>query len=244
MRVILNSITGFEDAIMSMYFSKRTWNEDYDREVKEVCRAVLNSDGSFNQNCSEMELHQFNMVWSQALRIAKRHITLGRYIDFSFTVIGLHRGALDDLDAHAMRFSNRIIRSSTRLAKYEDGEKSDFYKGKILTTDEALKLCELDSTVPLTVCIDGVTYVKAVNGYIREDLANNKDALRGLYMLSIPSNCLFRCNMTDFVHVYNERNKDSGANPELKECIEKCMDLITERQPLITRDYFREYNML
>ncbi len=55
---------------------------------------------------------------------------MGRFLDFSFTVYNLHRAGQDDLDSHAKRMENRIIRSSTRLADFAAGEMSDYYKGQ------------------------------------------------------------------------------------------------------------------
>lgn len=38
------------------------------------------------------------------------HHTLMKYIDIAFFTDGLHRGAQDDLDSHAIAFNNRITR--------------------------------------------------------------------------------------------------------------------------------------
>ena len=148
------------------------------------------------------------------LKWGRRHITMLKFIDISITVEGLHRGGQDDWDAHAQRLNNRIIRNSTRLAEFQEGEKSEFYQGKILTTDEALAVIEMKA--PDTIIKDGVTYVKTVNGYIDERYKDDKDVKRGLYMLSIPSNFIFKVNLAEFAHVFQERNKDGGANPEVK----------------------------
>ncbi len=141
-----------------------------------------------------------------------------RFIDLSFTVYGLHRGGQDDLDSHAMRMNNRIIRSSTRLADFSRGEVSSFYEDKIIPTDVAL--AHLGISTPDEIEYNGVTYVRAVNGYIVKGMENNNDAKRGLYMLSIPSNFIFKIQLTEFAHVYKERNNDGTANPEVKEAVE------------------------
>ena len=47
-------------------------------------------------------------------------------------------------------------------------------------------------------------------------------------MLSIPSNFIFRINLTEFAHVYKERNELGTANPEVKQCAEMCLNLIKE----------------
>ena len=53
---------------------------------------------------------------------------------------------------------------------------------------------------------------------------NNNDVKRGLYMLSIPSNFIFRIQLTEFAHVYKERNINGTANPEVKAAIESMVD--------------------
>ena len=44
-------------------------------------------------------------------------------------------------------------------------------------------------------------------------------------------------NLTEFGHVFKERNEDGGANPEVKEWAESVMKQITEFHNQITRDY-------
>ena len=160
-----------------------------------------------------------------------------KFIDLSITVEGLHRGGQDDWDSHAKRFDNRIIRSSTRLARFGN-EMSDFYKDKIIPTDEALKLWGIN--LPESIKKNGDTYVKTINGYVREDLKDDNDARRGLYMLSIPSNFIFRINLAEFAHVYKERNQNSHANPEVKQCCEAIMDELNNAQPMFTRELMLE----
>ena len=112
----------------------------------------------------------------------------------------------------------------------------DFYKGKIIPTDLALQ--ELNIEIPETIEVDGQIYVKAINGYIREDLKNNKDVKRGLYMLSIPSTFVFKCNITEFAHVYKERGQHGTANPEVKECAEMIVDQLENWCKWFNRDLF------
>ena len=71
--------------------------------------------------------------------------------------------------------------------------------------------------------VDGKKYVKTTNGYILEEHKDDRDVKRGLYMLSIPSNFIFKVNLTEFSHVYKERNADGTANPEVKELAEGCL---------------------
>ena len=176
-----------------------------------------------------------NELLEKLFKWAPRHITMTRFLDFAFSVEGLHRGAQDDFDSHAKRLENRILRSSTRLAKY-GAEKSDWYKDRIMTTDEALEL--MGENMPQELMVDGQNYVRAVNGYVREDLAKDKDTLRGLYMLSIPSNFIFRVNCTEFAHILKERDMNSHAHPELQEAVEQMLELIQHEIPQLTREWF------
>lgn len=120
--------------------------------------------------------------------------------------------------------NNRIIRSSTRLADFSQGEVSDFYKDKIIPTDVALAY--LGITTPNEIEYNGVSYVRAANGYIVKGMERNNDAKRGLYMLSIPSNFIFRIQLTEFAHVYKERNVSGTANPEVKTAVESMADQV------------------
>lgn len=140
-----------------------------------------------------------------------------------------------DIDSHAKRMENRIIRSSTRLANFSDGEMSEYYQGKIIPTDTALAL--LGIITPDEIEYEGQTYVRGVNGYILKGMEKNKDAKRGLYMLSIPSDFIFKINFTEYAHVFKERNDKGTANPEVKVCIEAATDeLVAASYSFINRE--------
>lgn len=236
MKVTVNSITGFEDAFIAMYISKRSWNPELDKEIRETCRMVLDRNGGINPSAYKQSLEKFNNWLSMALRMGKKHITILRYIDISIMTEGIHRAGQDDIDAHAKRFDNRIIRSSTRLAEFSDDEMSEYYKDKIITDSKVIKSI-LGIDMPEKIEYEGYKYVKAPNGYVKEEYKNNKDVKRGLYMLSIPSNFVAKINLTEFGHVFKERNEDGGANPEVKEWAESVMSQITGFHNQITRDY-------
>ena len=206
MQVYLNRIDGIDDAISSMFLSKRSLTRELEMDIRK--EVAMNSN------------HTPGDKWGV------RHITMLRFIDLSFTVYDLHRGAQDDFDSHAMRMQNRIIRSSTRLSNFGTAEMSDFYKGKIIPTDVAL--ATLGITTPDEIEYEGQTYVRGVNGYILKGHEDDKDYKRGLYMLSIPSSFIFRIALTEFAHVYKERNAEGTANPELKEAVEKMADAIED----------------
>ena len=236
MKVKVNSITGFEDAFVAMYISKRSWTPELDKEIRETCRMVLGRDGSVNPASYKNSLEKFNNWLSMLLKMGRKHITVLRYIDISIMTEGIHRAGQDDIDAHARRFDNRIIRSSTRLAEFEEGEVSEYYKDKIITDSKALK-CVLGVDMPDEIKYEGNKYIKVPNGYVKEEYKNNKDVKRGLYMLSIPSNFIAKINLTEFGHVFKERNENGGANPEVKEWAESTMSQITDFHNQITRDY-------
>lgn len=234
MKAYLNSITGIDDAIISMYMSKRSWNREKENNIRAIVSYCTTRYGDrLHQN--DQYMTEFDDMMSKVLKWGQKHYTMLRFIDLSITVEGLHRGAQDDFDSHAMRMSNRIIRSSTRLAEFSDGEMSDYYKDKIIPTGEALSI--LDIQTPDRIIKNGQAYVKSSNGYILETMKDNKDVKRGLYMLSIPSNFICKICLTEFAHILKERDKNSRANPELQEAIESILSQLNEMYPMITREY-------
>ena len=235
MIVTVNSIAGFDDALVAMYMSKRTWTPELDKKIRFTCDTVLDRNGRIVKGCDAEYLEKFNKWIEMLLRMGRKHITVLRYIDISIMTEGLHRGGQDDVDAHARRFENKIIRSSTRLAEFKDGEMSDYYKDKIITTDKALEILGID--IPETIQYEGNTYVKSTNGYVKEEYKDNKDVKRGLYMLSIPSNFVSKINLCEWGHVFGERNENGSANPEVKQWAEEVMEQITDMHSQITRDY-------
>lgn len=245
MKVYLNSIAGIDDAIIAMHMSKRTWNATMDDEVRYMCSIVNPHNGIFvpkdehGDNHLDKYFDAYQEYMTKLLKWGRLHITLLKFIDISVTVEGLHRAGQDDWDSHAQRFQNRIVRSSTRLASFSDGEKSDFYDGKIKYPFEAMK--DMGNTIPDEYTdADGIIWVRTDFGYINKEHLGRKDVHRGLYPLAIPSNFIFRCNLTDWSHVYKERNAKSGANPEVKECCEAIADALIKAQPLFSRELFME----
>ena len=115
---------------------------------------------------------------------------------------------------------------------------SDWYKDKIIPTDVALAM--LNITTPDEIEVDGKKYVKTVNGYILKEMENVSDVKRGLYMLSIPSNFVFKVDLTEWSHVYKERNKNGTANPEVKQLCEEIADQMERMIPIFNRDLFEK----
>lgn len=219
MEVYLNRIDGIDDAIISMFLSKRTLTRELETEIRQEvlrCSSMTYENGPLGALDEPSE--KLEDWLNKLFKWGTRHITMLRFIDLSFSVYGLHRGGQDDLDSHAMRMNNRIIRSSTRLADFSRGETSVFYADRIVPTDVALAYLGIDT--PDEIEYEGRTFVRATNGYILKGMEDNKDVKRGLYMLSIPSNFIFRSQLTEFAHIFKERNSDGGANPEVKEAVE------------------------
>lgn len=240
MQVYLNSITGVPDAITALHMSKRTWTKDLEDHIRDACAYAFTANGMLDDDAMAEDVIEVNKWIDKLVKWGKMHPTLLRFIDLSVTVEGLHRAGQDDWDSHAKRFDNRIIRSSTRLAKYNDNEMSDYYRGKIIPTDAALAMLGIKK--PDKIEVDGVTYIPTVNGYIREDMQDNKDVRRGLYMLSIPSNFIFKINLAEWCHVFRERNAAGTANPEVKECCEAIADQIEAFIPKFNRELFQTAN--
>lgn len=232
MKVYLNEITGMADALVSMYMSKRTWTPELDAEIRDnfrICDFGTHDAETYlkARNATEKRIRSF-------LKYAWMHTAMLDFVTISATVEGIHRAGQDDWDAHACRFNNRIIRASTRLADFEEGEMSDFYKDKIIplgvVADSILKL-------PDKMLINGKEYVRTVNGYILEELKNDRDVKRGLYMESIPSNFIFKINMAQWAHVYRLRNKTGTANPEVKQLAEMLQDEVEKQMPWFDREF-------
>jgi len=225
MEAYLNRIDGWDDAIISMFLSKRTLTRELEMDIRAEVAKCINTNPEHGPVGALSHTTEKLNDWLKILfKWCPKHITMGRFLDFSISVYGLHRGGQDDLDSHAKRMENRIIRSSTRLADFSDGEMSEYYQDKIIPTDEALEYLGIE--LPTEIECAENTYVRGVNGYILKGMENNKDVKRGLYMLSIPSNFIFKVNLTEYAHIFKERNTNGTANPEVKTCIEKVTDKI------------------
>lgn len=235
MKVYLNNISRISDAIITMFMSKRTWTPELNQEIIETCDRVFDKQGKWEVFTTKEDLDKVNDWLNKLFKWGCKHTTMLRFVDMSFTVEGLHRGAQDDFDSHAKRLDNRIVRSSTRLATFGT-EKSEFYEGKILTTDEVLY--ELGIEIPDELTYNGRKYVRTENGFIEEQFVNDKDVKRGLYMLSIPSNFIFKCNFTEWAHIVRERDCNSHAAPELREMVEQVCNNLQDIFPQLTKEYW------
>lgn len=246
MQIYLKNITGYEDAFAALRMSKRSWTPEWDDMMRDKVQRATNRIGQLLipdttseriVECNEFFKEQMRLI----IKYGVEHITLLRFIDFSFIVDGLHRAGQDDLDAHAARFGNRIVRASTRLGHFNGKEVSEWYQDKILPIDVALKYIE-GVSLPEKITANDQVFVRGDNGYIREDLKDDKDAKRGLYMECIPSMFTFKVNLTEWVHVYKLRNKDTMANPEVRNACETMADLLESTNPFLTRGLFFKIN--
>lgn len=238
MEVYLNSVDGIADAITTMYMSKRSWTREKEEHIRDVVEKCTLRNGFIYDRQDKETYEEFTDMLNKLFKWGKRHFTMLRFIDLSVTVEGLHRGATDDFDSHAKRLENRIIRSSTRLATYETEEISEWYQDKIVPTD--VMLAYLGVETPDEIEYGGNTYVKGTNGYIKKGFENNNDVKRGLYMLSLPMNFIFKVNLTEFAHIMKERDKNSHANPELQMMIESLYEQINKQYKWITREFLYE----
>ena len=220
MEVYINEVRGLADCICSLYLSKRNIDREKEEHIRSVVQSMLDENGmvKLTPDTSSETIKEFNTYIERARKWGSQHHTLLKYMDFSSSVYGLHRAGQDDFDSHAERLDSRIVRSSTRLAKFGPGEKSEYYQGKIITTDEVIDMLGIE--MPANIEKDGSTFVRTTNGYVREDLKDDFDVLRGLYMLSIPSNFIYKCNIIQFAHIVSLRDKFGHAAPEVKTMIE------------------------
>lgn len=201
--------------------------------------------GNYERDVEELK-RLLTLTFNNAMKDHKHH-TLMKYIDISFFTHGLHRGAQDDLDSHALAFQNRITRESTRLANIQEQRKSEWYDGKIMTFSEAFK--ELSMQMPEDLHTESGTYRLTDFGYVLdryEQMAHEsglrKDVLRGLMNLSTPSNALWKINLFDLRHVYRSRSAvGTKANPELKEGVEQLAEQIKEKLIVFGEHFAEEY---
>lgn len=222
MKVYLNKITGIDDAIVSMYMSKRTWTKEVDDNIRKVCNENLDNRGFLIDYPSREMISYLDKILKYGYEY--KHTTLLRFIDLSFVVDGLHRAGQDDWDSHAKRMDNRIVRASTRLASFSEGEKSDYYKDMIMYPFEMLDL--LGIGYPERVTIDDYTYVVTDFGYIKEECADNQDFKRGLYPMAIPSSFIFKIQYPELCHIIQHRDFSSTANLEVQMLAESIKTLV------------------
>lgn len=253
----LMEVRGLVTTLLTLKMSKRTYTEEYENKLRLWNRMFTHSESGFVVQRNQVSVGQREdydefikaldtlAKWGAGVGLSADidagHETLLRFIDFDIHVTGLHYAGIADLDSHAMRMNSRIVRSSSRLTTKGSTELSDWYKDKIIPFTNG------DTTAEY-ITQNGQTYVKTASGYVREDLLEDKDALRGLYPLGMASDCIFKVNLFDMRHIYMRRNEYTHANPELKAGIEMLADQIEEALPcdlgkLIRNDYCTDGKM-
>ena len=267
MKFVLYKVQGYEEAIMALRMSKgKYFSIDKAKEIQDLVWAVTDRQGFIcSQNEYTQKVHgiygigkgfkvtgdyhadvkEFKRLLGLTFNNAMgefNHHTLMKYIELSFFTVGLHRGAQDDLDAHAIAFNNRITRFSTRLADIEDVELSDWYKDKVIPFGELFGADHLPATVHRG---DG-TYKYTPFGYVLEKHAQvpaknglAKDVQRGLMPLGLASDAIWKIDLANLRYVYKMRSKFTKANPELKLGMEQLADQIEEHVPVFG-EYFRK----
>lgn len=296
MRFRLFKVSGYEEAIMSLRMSKgKFYSFEKARDIQQLVYAVTDDQGfmvelredyennlesmgkrywTFNEKITgnyEEDVNEFKrllgLTFNNSMR-AQKHHTLMKYIDISFFTEGLHRGAQDDLDAHAIAFNNRITRFSTRLAEIDSVEISEWYKGKVIPFYKAIQMinnsshevnkgitCEEDKMPEFKINLppfiqdeDGNNFRLTPFGYIIETHAKvpaknglAKDVQRGLMPLGMPSNAIWKTDIFNLRYIYKMRSKLTKANPELKEGMEQIADQIENHIPVFGEYFRKEY---
>lgn len=231
--VTITGIYGVADAICALHQSKRNLTTEKRREIWQLVFANTTATG---QQCiSTSEEFLVNIEKLEKYGVHYGHTTLLRYINIGIHIEGLHRGGQDDLDAHAKRMDNRIVRASTRLATFDGSEKSDYYQGKILYTEEVLNGLGIELPA-LYTHTDGQDYVKTDWGYVVQAHQDDQDAKRGLYPLAIPSDCIFQIQYPELCHIVQFRDRYSHAHPELRQVIEQIKTQLTVAFPMLGKN--------
>jgi hypothetical protein len=292
MQFHLYKVSGYEEAIMSLRMSQSkyySWEKaQHIQDLVYVCTdkngflaqngeyrnklaalgifaGVTNSHpkikGIYNEDIAEFK-RLLGMTKNNAM-VEFDHHTLMKYIDISFFTDGLHRGAQDDLDAHAQRFNNRITRFSTRLAEISEPEVSEWYEGKIITFDGFNKMLQKGSLeyvdwaggvrtaspeewgFPDAIFVGDDKFKYTPFGYVLEKYADmseknglRKDVFRGLVNLGHPGAALWKIDLHELRYVYFRRSKLTKANPELRAGMEQLANQIEANIPIFG-EHFR-----
>lgn len=267
----LYKISGYEEAIMALRMSKgKFYSEDKAKEIQNLVHAVTDMQGficteyayqqkmpTFNQFTGKIsgdyktDVAEFKRLLGLTFNNAmgeQTHHTLMKYIDIAFFTEELHRGAQDDLDAHAIAFNNRITRFSTRLAEIGMVQLSPWYQDKVIPFGEVDDhiLNKHRFGLPQTFERDGKTFIRTPFGYVLEKFAQipaknglAKDVQRGLMPLGLASSALWKSDIFNLRYVYKMRSKLTKASPELKEGMEQLADQIEQHLPVFG-EFFRK----
>jgi len=212
--------------------------------VQNVANSFSNGKitGNYEEDIAEFK-RLLTLTFNNAMKDFKHH-TLMKYIDVSFFTEGLHRGAQDDLDAHAIAFNNRITRFSTRLAEIDQNLLSDWYKDKIIPFSET----PFYSDMPDELYGENGKFIKTPFGWVAEKYAQvpaknglAKDVQRGGMLLGMVSNAIWKTDLFNLRYIYSMRSKLTKANPELKDGMEMLADQIEQAIPVFGPYFRQEY---
>jgi hypothetical protein len=262
----LYKVSGYEEAINSLRMSKgKFYSWDKALEIQKLVWLMTDEQGAiedpyfYPKKLQLFDLSTFDKItgdydtdlkeferllgltFNNAMGEFKHH-TLMKYIDVSFFTEGLHRGAQDDLDAHAIAFNNRITRFSTRLAEIDQNELSSWYKDKIIPFSETPFYADM----PDKIAGENAIFIKTPFGWVAEKYAQvpaknglAKDVQRGGMLIGMASNAIWKTDLFNLRYVYKMRSKLTKANPELKEGMEQLADQIEKAIPVFG-PYFRQ----
>lgn len=268
----LYKVSGYEEAIMSLRMSKgKFYSWEKAKEIQDLVYVVTDQrgflatpkhyeakidaaritskhgkiTGDYDQDVAEFK-RLLGLTFKNAMGEFKHH-TLMKYIDITFFTEGLHRGAQDDLDAHAIAFNNRITRFSTRLAEIDSVQLSEWYQGKVVPIYQ-MQAHTSRMDIPEEVEMDdGSIFILTPFGYVLDKYAQvpakgglAKDVQRGLMPLGLAGNAIWKTDIFNLRYVYKMRGKvHTKANPELKEGMEQLADQIEAAVPVFG-PYFRK----
>lgn len=266
----LYKVSGYEEAIMSLRMSHgKFYSWEKAQEIQQLVYLVTNECGFLNEEWQydnkldtidwhnnpkisgdySTDIEEFKRLLGLTKNNAMRnfdHHTLMKYIDVSFFTDGLHRGAQDDLDAHAMGFNNRITRFSTRLAIIEEQKVSDWYQDKIIPFHDAIQL--IGDSLPQEIEHNGEIFKYTPFGYVLqryEEMAHNnglrKDVMRGLMGLATPGCAIWKSDIFNLRYIYSRRSKLTKANPELRIGMEQLADQIEQHIPVFGEHFRYQY---
>lgn len=267
----LLKISGYEEAILSLRMSKgKFYSWDKAQEIQNLVYVVTDSQGflateySYKQKVATINQFEGKITGDYRTDVAEferllgltmnnamgeqKHHTLMKYIDISFITEGLHRGAQDDLDAHAIGFNNRITRFSTRLAEIDENKLSEWYEGKIVPFHDAIEVLKLTAEFPDELEIGGGVFNLTPFGYVLEKFAQvpaknglAKDVQRGGMLLGMESSGLWKTDLFNLRYIYKMRSKLTKANPELKIGMEQLADQLEKALPVFGPKFRQEY---
>lgn len=267
------ALSGYDDMVRAIYMSNKKYNDELEMKItrgeylrklspekRKKLEEVSNDNEIYNEYRKMIDI-AFNIACGTLYKktdekgaitpdqIQLCHSTIGRFLDISCTVDGLHRGATDDFDAHARRLDSRIVRRSTRTNSPDEIILSDWYKDKVIpfgdldghTVTEVINVkestdCEIK--LPSTIIVNNKVYRKSRFGYVADEFKDNYDVLRGLTPLGMSNLFTFKCNITEWAHITKLREPGTHAAPELQQMIQMINQAIEQMEPRLNHDFW------